>query len=530
MSAPKFLQAFAKAAAATAPQSAGNCVIYTRVSTKEQADTNMSLNTQLKACDDFAQKNGLTVLGHFGGTYESAKSDERKEFKRMLDFVKRSKRKVSTIVVYSVDRFSRSGPNAIYITHELRQQGILVQSVSQPIDAATPTGSFQQNIQFLFSEYDNQLRREKCIAGTRDKLLRGEWVTRPPLGYDMIVQNGRQLIQINAQGRILQKAFYWKAHEGTPNVEIVRRLKLLGLPLTKEGLRRTFKNVFYCGYLSHRCLGGSVVKGNHAPLVPVEVFQRVNEVTTETHRQGWRHTAEPDLYPLRVFAKEARTGSSFAGYEVKRKRLHYYKAGSGANALNLRMETAHARFAELLEQYTLQPRFVAPLKAMLPEVVAELTHAQAEDHRSQQLRLKELTRKLNRLEERFIEEQVPLALYEKFRASYTAEIGQLKAELEPHADVLSNLPEALAKALEIAQDMVTTWVSAPFAAQRSLQYLVFPEGVTYDRETGHFRTSRVNALFSAIRSLSSSCEGPKRKQRDPKAALPHWVRVALFKL
>ncbi len=92
-----------------------NAVIYTRVSTKEQAENNLSLATQLKACKIYGEQKKRNVLGLFGGTYESAKSDERKEFKRMLDFVKKSKEKISYIIVYSMDRFSRSGANAIFI-------------------------------------------------------------------------------------------------------------------------------------------------------------------------------------------------------------------------------------------------------------------------------------------------------------------------------------------------------------------------------------------------------------------------------
>src|SRR5689334_25345649 len=82
----------------------GNCVIYTRVSTKEQADNNMSLTTQKRYCEQFAQKNGYAILGHFGGTYESAKNDERKQFNNMLSFVKKSKEKISYIIVRSEER------------------------------------------------------------------------------------------------------------------------------------------------------------------------------------------------------------------------------------------------------------------------------------------------------------------------------------------------------------------------------------------------------------------------------------------
>ena len=106
-----------------------------------------------------AKKMGYTVLAYFGGTYESAKTDERNEFKNMLSFVKRSREKVSSIIVYSVDRFSRSGANAIFIASELKKQGVNFLSVSQPTDANTASGSLQQNIQFIFSEYDNHLRR-----------------------------------------------------------------------------------------------------------------------------------------------------------------------------------------------------------------------------------------------------------------------------------------------------------------------------------------------------------------------------------
>src|ERR1043166_8670646 len=116
-------QTFAKGASGSAAKGS-NCVIYTRVSTKEQADNNMSLNTQKKACELYAAKQGYQVMGYFGGTYESAKTDERKEFNNMLAFVQKSSRKIAHIIVYSVDRFSRSGANAIYIAEQLKREGI----------------------------------------------------------------------------------------------------------------------------------------------------------------------------------------------------------------------------------------------------------------------------------------------------------------------------------------------------------------------------------------------------------------------
>lgn len=143
-----------------------NCLIYTRVSSKEQ-ERGFSLETQKRVIEETCEKMGLSILAYFGGTYESAATDERDEFTRMLKFARRSKDKISYIMVYSVDRFSRSGTNAIYIANELRKENIKIYAVTQPSDTGTIAGKFQQNIQFLFSEYDNDMRREKCTAGVK---------------------------------------------------------------------------------------------------------------------------------------------------------------------------------------------------------------------------------------------------------------------------------------------------------------------------------------------------------------------------
>src|SRR5258706_15730589 len=72
----QLIQKFAKGKADDdKKQNQKSAVIYTRVSTKEQADTNQSLETQKKYCLQYALKHELNVLGFFGGAYESAKTD-----------------------------------------------------------------------------------------------------------------------------------------------------------------------------------------------------------------------------------------------------------------------------------------------------------------------------------------------------------------------------------------------------------------------------------------------------------------------
>src|SRR5580658_7673970 len=113
----------------------GNVIVYTRVSTKEQADNNLSLSTQKRTIEEFAVRHNLNIVEYFGGTYESAKTDGRKEFKRMLDFIRVRKDQISQVVVYALDLFSRTGGAAIKLASNLREKhGISVFAVTQPTD------------------------------------------------------------------------------------------------------------------------------------------------------------------------------------------------------------------------------------------------------------------------------------------------------------------------------------------------------------------------------------------------------------
>lgn len=212
-------------------RSATNVVVYTRVSTKEQADKNYSLETQRRIIEEYVLKNNLNVVAFFGGTYESAKTDGRKEFQRMLDLIRQSKGKISQILVYTLDRFSRTGGAAIKLATDLREKyGVNVFAVTQPTDTSNPSGVLHQNIQLLFSEFDNQLRKQKAIAGMKEKFKRGVWVVKPPVGYDIVKSNGERKIIVNEEGKKLKKAFEWKL-QGVKNEEIVSRLKALGVKI-----------------------------------------------------------------------------------------------------------------------------------------------------------------------------------------------------------------------------------------------------------------------------------------------------------
>ncbi len=291
----------------------GSSIIYTRVSGREQ-EKNMSLSWQKKYCEELCTRNGYDVVAYFGGTFESAKTDERKEFKKMIDFIKKGKTKVSNLVVYSLDRFSRAG--STWLIDQLRGWGVRIISVTQPADSNTANGRWYQKMQLLIAELDNEQRKDKCVTGMREKLLRGEWNIKPTIGYEKVKVAGKKpQCVINEKGKLIRKAFYWRAEENLSHVDIVRKLEKMGLKLTQQRLSEIFRNPFYCGYITNKLIDGKVIKGQHEAIVPEEILLKVNGLL----HKGVKHQTANDELPLKIFVKCEDCGSSFCGYEVKKK-------------------------------------------------------------------------------------------------------------------------------------------------------------------------------------------------------------------
>ena len=122
-----------------ADRTSGNqkiAVIWTRVSTSYQAENNLSLETQEKACREYAERNGIEIDRIMGQTNESAKV-EGKLYEEMITYVSMNKR-INIILVYSYDRFSRAGAEAIVTKAFLKTKGISEKNESAKIDMNTP--------------------------------------------------------------------------------------------------------------------------------------------------------------------------------------------------------------------------------------------------------------------------------------------------------------------------------------------------------------------------------------------------------
>ena len=499
-------------------------IVYTRVSSKEQADKNLSLDFQKKIIVEYAKKNGVEILAYFGGTYESAKTDGRKEFQRMLEFIRKNRGRVSHILVYTLDRFSRTGGSAIKIAQELRDKhGVTVFAVTQPTDTTNVSGVFQQNIQFLFSEFDNQLRKQRAVAGMKEKFERGIWCLKPPMGYDVVKVNGERKIVINKAGQHLKKAFQWKL-QGVKSEEIVERLQAFGITMYKQKLSQILSNPFYCGIIVNKMLNGKLVKGTHPCIVSESDFLAVNNIRKSANKYGVPHQDEIEALPLKVFMKCEHCGKGYTGYIVKKKNIYYYKCRTKGCNCNKNAKDLNNNFQRFLETYQIHPNFIEPLYKIMGEKFD--IHNSTNDVQLKQLKtqLSGVQEKIDNLEESyFILKGMSEETYKKFMGRYSEEKAKILDSMDTCGKDCSNLSEYYISALRFSMKLPTVWASSPVAVKEKIQEMIFPDGILYNYKKQAFRTEKVNEVFYHIASLSINTDNNKNGQLNNKVELSTQV-------
>jgi site-specific DNA recombinase len=362
------------------------------------------------------------------------------------------------------------------------------------------------------------------MAGMREKLLKGYWLTVAPLGYDKVRINGEHKVIINEKGKALRKAFIWKAEKGLANQEILERLKALNLKIPKQQISKIFRNPFYCGMIAHNFLDGQVVDGRHEPLVSKEIFLRANGMLQKNH-QKYKHDKETEALPLKRFIKCGECGTAFTGYIVKKKGIYYYKCNQKGCKCNRNAEKMHKSFGSFLGYYSIAPEFIEPLKEQLTYTFEELNQENAEAHKQLESQLKAINEKIEMIEERFVLKEITKDMFDKFSGRFRDEKREILDQLQRVDFGLSNLDKYISFAVNISSNLQEMWEVADLRTKEKLQNLIFPEGIYYDRKNSTYRTERTNVIFELIHSISEALMPIKKGQISSSADLSLCVRM-----
>ena len=231
-------------------------VIYVRVSDPRQAE-NLSLATQLKACEEYCERQGFVVLERFREQGESAKTADRTELQRLLQYCRTNKGKVHFVVVFNLTRFAREKYDHFALRAHLKSLGISLRSATEPIDD-TATGKLMEGVLAAFAQFDNDVRSDRTKAGMRAALELGRWTFLAPIGYLNAPRwSGKSLVEDPERAPLVRRAFEQFSTGRYTKQQVLEEVTRLGLR-SRRGLRvssQTFdavlENQLYIGVI--RC-------------------------------------------------------------------------------------------------------------------------------------------------------------------------------------------------------------------------------------------------------------------------------------
>ena len=498
---------------------------YTRVSSIDQKD-NYSLLNQEQDIKKYAEENGYDIIHPFGGIYESAKEDfTRKEFQKLINAIQKSRRRPFAVIIYKMNRFSRSGGSGVglaeYLVNELGVH--LIEAISG-MDTTTEKGQLEIYRKLLSAREENITRLEHTIPGMESFLKAGNWLGVAPMGYDHYgtrvhdfdKRSMQQNIRLNEVGKKLQLAWQWKS-EGETDVEIIRRLKELGVEITSQRISAMWRNIFYCGLIANKLLKGNVIEGNHEAMVSKELFLKVQDIINN-RKQGYTVVKQPEERPLTGHLFCSVCGNKLTSHEHKAKKLHYYKCqncnGSCINTSTplsrLKNKGAHEMFVDLLDSYQLDDKFLDLFKIQLEKMLGSVSKEKRNEDSLVKKQLTELKNKKENLEERFAFKEIEYELYNRLLTKINTQICEIGPKDDISENKISNLKSQLNKSVEFTQNISKHWVSASIGNKKRIQKVLFPDGLVIDTKNRQYLTSKVNSLFALKRSISDNIEDKEK--------------------
>jgi len=153
---------------------------YTRVSTDKQGDEGVSLDLQAEKIRGYCQLYNLELVDLIEDSGESAKNLNRPGIQKAIGMM--DQKTVQGIVVYKLDRLTRSILDMGNLIQKYFDRGTRLISVQEQIDTSSATGKFFLNIMMSFSQYERELIGERTKAAMRHKISKNEHAGEIPFG------------------------------------------------------------------------------------------------------------------------------------------------------------------------------------------------------------------------------------------------------------------------------------------------------------------------------------------------------------
>jgi len=468
-------------------------VIYTRVSTDEQAEKGLSLSAQQNACRKFADHREWTVIEVYEDPGYSGKNDKRPGFQNMLEDACQGKFKV--VLIHKLDRFSRSIDSTLKNFRFLNDHDVTLASVTEEFDYSTPMGRMFFHMMAVFAQWYLENLSAETAKGKKERVRKGLHNGSLSFGYKSA--GSREPAEIVPdEAEAVHGAFELYSTGEYSNRQIADYLNQKGFNTrrgrrwSKDAVREFLQNDFYCGVVSYK---DEKWPGKHEPIIDKELFNKCLSVRNKRSRRRKSYSSKPKQhYLLQRIIRCDRCGQHL---RMQSTRLHYYYREASRDrgmicehaGTSIRMDHADPQVLDILTKLRLPQNWQKEIEEMAADF-DETNHIEKERQHTQD--------QLRRLVRTYQDSLVDDKEYERKRDALQAKLEGLiipdRATLLEQGLQLENLEPYLQEATD--------------AERAEIAHLIF-ETAHFDLESGKITRFKPTTEFLHIFRMAAQESG-----------------------
>jgi len=490
------------------------CLIYLRVSSREQAEEGYSIAAQREACVRLIAERGWTFVDEFVDAGESARTADRPAFQAMLTRLG-EEQSIRGLVVHKLDRLARNLEDHVAVRARMRKLGVDLVSVTEGLEESA-SGKLVEGILASIAEFYSANLSQEIRKGQLQKVKQGGWSTRAPTGYRnvRVARDGRRgeaiIVPDEEQAPLVREAFELYAAGDWPLNRLHEAMAERGLrtsrgtTLSRSKLAEMLKNTAYIGKVTW---DGVEYEGIHEPLVIRELFDQVQEVFRLHDRAGERRRTH--AHYLRGTLYCGTCGSRLCTTIAKGRFPYFFCLGAHQRRTDCReryvpAEIAELQVEELYEHIPPTQNQVRRLRDKLNREIEQRERRQGRSTTKWQTRLATLEVEREKLLRAYYEDAISLALLKKEQTRIDADVAEAEVHVTKSAERLEGARELVDVALELAARCDRTYGSAAPHKRRHYNQSFFEAVYVQDRKVVDVA---YRAPFGAL--LAGSIKTPK---------------------
>lgn len=250
--------------------------IYVRVSTTNQVEEGYSIDEQKDKLSSYCHIKDWSIYNIYTDGGFSGSNTERPALEQLIKDAK--KKLFDTVLVYKLDRLSRSQKDTLYLIEEIFiKNGIEFLSLQENFDTSTPFGKAMIGLLAVFAQLEREQIKERMQLGKLGRAKSGKsmmWA-RTSYGYDYHKETGT--VTINELEAIAVRDIFNSYLAGMSITKLRDKLNDK-YPKTPNWhyriIRGVLANPVYCGYNQYK---GRIYPGNHEPIITEEIYNKTQE-------------------------------------------------------------------------------------------------------------------------------------------------------------------------------------------------------------------------------------------------------------